>query len=313
MPVLFQKNSRGVRVTVGLPNVRRREEILKVHSKNKKLDKDVSLSVIALRTPGFNSVDLTTVMNEAAILAGRRGKDKITSKEIDDSIDQIVAGMEGTKMTDRKSKILVVYHEIGHTICASPKSLTTVAHISSSESSTEKSTATEANTTPKDCNKSDSSIIGSISSNLSSASIRVLPDMAFGNGNPMDIDEDLHSKQLAAYGHETMRRLFASNVLVSGMQGLGVEIDFDMKNSDRWSGGGGGEEATQDNKKTGSLELEKHFFSPLSKVKDEQQNGVVELKDVQDNHRYLLLVLSVIIQNAFVSRTCLEMYVELGD
>ncbi|GMP26818.1 hypothetical protein CsSME_00003099 [Camellia sinensis var. sinensis] len=118
MPVLFQKNSRGVRVTVGLPNVRGREEILKVRSKNKKLDKDVSLSVIALRTPGFNSVDLTTVMNEAAILAGRRGKDKITSKEIDDSIDQIVAGMEGTKMTDRKSKILVVYHEIGHTICA---------------------------------------------------------------------------------------------------------------------------------------------------------------------------------------------------
>ncbi|CAL5390633.1 unnamed protein product [Camellia sinensis] len=110
------------------------------------------------------------------------------------------------------------------TLSSSPKSLTTVAHISSSESSTGKSTATEANTTPKDCNKSDSSIIGSISSNLSSASIRVLPDMAFGNGNPMDIDEDLHSRQLAAYGHETMRRLFASNVLVSRMQGLGVEI-----------------------------------------------------------------------------------------
>ncbi|GMP49014.1 hypothetical protein CsSME_00016153 [Camellia sinensis var. sinensis] len=96
--------------------------------------------------------------------------------------------------------------------------------ISSSESSTGKSTATEANTTPKDCNKSDSSVIGSSSSNLSSASIRVLPDMAFGNGNPMDIDEDLHSRQLAVYGRETMRRLFASNVLVSGMQGLGVEI-----------------------------------------------------------------------------------------
>ncbi|CAL5343495.1 unnamed protein product [Camellia sinensis] len=96
--------------------------------------------------------------------------------------------------------------------------------ISSSESSTEKSTATEANTMPKDCNKSDSSIIDSSSSNLSSASIRVLPDMAFGNGNPMDIDEDLHSRQLAAYGRETMRWLFTSNVLVSGMQGLGVEI-----------------------------------------------------------------------------------------
>ncbi|KAJ9147620.1 hypothetical protein P3X46_029757 [Hevea brasiliensis] len=57
-------------------------------------------------------------MNEAAILAGRRGKDEITLKEIDDSIDRIVAGMEGTKMTDRKSKILVAYHEIGHAIFA---------------------------------------------------------------------------------------------------------------------------------------------------------------------------------------------------
>lgn len=57
-------------------------------------------------------------MNEAAILAGRRGKQKITTKEIDDSRDHIEAGMEETKMTDGKSKILVAYHEIGHTICA---------------------------------------------------------------------------------------------------------------------------------------------------------------------------------------------------
>ncbi|KAJ4974145.1 hypothetical protein NE237_007319 [Protea cynaroides] len=104
-------------VTVGLPDVRGREEILKVHSKNKKLDKDVSLSVIAMRTPGFSGADLANLMNEAAILAGRRGKDKITSKEIDDSIDRIVAGMEGTKMTDGKNKILVAYHEIGHSVC----------------------------------------------------------------------------------------------------------------------------------------------------------------------------------------------------
>ena len=55
------------------------------------------------------------------------------------------------------------------------------------------------------------------------------------------------------------------------------------------------------------------FFSPLSKVKDEQQNGVAELKDGQDNHWNLLLVLAVIMQNAFISMTCLEMYAELGD
>ncbi|KAG9451326.1 hypothetical protein H6P81_011291 [Aristolochia fimbriata] len=105
-------------VTVGMPDVRGREEILQVHSKNKKLDKDVSLSVIAMRTPGFSGADLANLMNEAAILAGRRGKETITLKEIDDSIDRIVAGMEGTKMTDGKSKILVAYHEIGHAVCA---------------------------------------------------------------------------------------------------------------------------------------------------------------------------------------------------
>ncbi|KAK4409436.1 ATP-dependent zinc metalloprotease FTSH 6, chloroplastic [Sesamum angolense] len=105
-------------VTVGLPDVKGREEILKVHSKNKKLDRDVDLSVIAMRTPGFSGADLANLMNEAAILAGRRGKDRITLKEIDDSIDRIVAGMEGTKMTDGKSKILVAYHEIGHAVCA---------------------------------------------------------------------------------------------------------------------------------------------------------------------------------------------------
>nr|GEV08727.1 ATP-dependent zinc metalloprotease FTSH 6, chloroplastic [Tanacetum cinerariifolium] len=105
-------------VSVGLPDVRGREEILEVHSKNKKLDKNVSLSVIAMRTPGFSGADLANLMNEAAILAGRRGKDKITLKEIDDSIDRIIAGMEGTRMTDGKSKILVAYHEIGHAICA---------------------------------------------------------------------------------------------------------------------------------------------------------------------------------------------------
>ncbi|XP_045793944.1 ATP-dependent zinc metalloprotease FTSH 6, chloroplastic [Trifolium pratense] len=105
-------------VTVGLPDIRGRKEILKVHSNNKKLDKGISLSVIAMRTPGFSGADLANLMNEAAILAGRRRKEKITMKEIDDSIDRIVAGMEGTKMTDGKSKILVAYHEVGHAICA---------------------------------------------------------------------------------------------------------------------------------------------------------------------------------------------------
>ncbi|XP_057429140.1 ATP-dependent zinc metalloprotease FTSH 2, chloroplastic [Lotus japonicus] len=104
-------------VSVDVPDIRGRTEILKVHASNKKFDADVSLEVIAMRTPGFSGADLANLLNEAAILAGRRGKTAIASKEIDDSIDRIVAGMEGTVMTDGKSKSLVAYHEVGHAIC----------------------------------------------------------------------------------------------------------------------------------------------------------------------------------------------------
>ncbi|CAL5039884.1 unnamed protein product [Urochloa decumbens] len=104
-------------VSVDVPDVRGRTEILKVHGGNKKFDPDVSLDVIAMRTPGFSGADLANLLNEAAILAGRRGRTAISSKEIDDSIDRIVAGMEGTVMTDGKSKSLVAYHEVGHAIC----------------------------------------------------------------------------------------------------------------------------------------------------------------------------------------------------
>ncbi|KAK2383783.1 ATP-dependent zinc metalloprotease FTSH 2, chloroplastic [Trifolium repens] len=104
-------------VSVDVPDVKGRTEILKVHANNKKFEADVSLEIVAMRTPGFSGADLANLLNEAAILAGRRGKSGISSKEIDDSIDRIVAGMEGTLMTDGKSKSLVAYHEVGHAIC----------------------------------------------------------------------------------------------------------------------------------------------------------------------------------------------------
>lgn len=105
-------------VTVDVPDINGRKAILEVHASNKKLGKDVLLDVVAMRTPGFSGADLANLLNEAAILAGRRGKQYISSKEIDDAIDRIVAGMEGTAMTDGKSKSLVAYHEVGHAICA---------------------------------------------------------------------------------------------------------------------------------------------------------------------------------------------------
>lgn len=103
-------------VTVDVPDFKGRLAILKVHSKNKKIDSHVSLSVIARRTPGFSGADLANLLNEAAILTARRRKQSITTQEIDASIDRVVAGMEGTPLIDSKSKRLIAYHEVGHAI-----------------------------------------------------------------------------------------------------------------------------------------------------------------------------------------------------
>jgi len=105
-------------VSVDVPDMKGRVEILRVHAKNKKLEEGVDLEEIAARTPGFSGADLANLLNEAAILTGRRSKTALSLKEIDDSVDRIVAGMEGTPMVDSKSKSLVAYHEVGHAVCA---------------------------------------------------------------------------------------------------------------------------------------------------------------------------------------------------
>ncbi|MEM9927828.1 MAG: ATP-dependent zinc metalloprotease FtsH2 [Cyanobacteria bacterium P01_D01_bin.50] len=103
-------------VIVDAPDIKGRLEILEVHARNKKLDKDVSLEAIARRTPGFTGADLANLLNEAAILTARRRKEGITLTEIDDAVDRVVAGMEGTPLVDSKSKRLIAYHEVGHAL-----------------------------------------------------------------------------------------------------------------------------------------------------------------------------------------------------
>ena len=103
-------------VMVDNPDIKGRLEILEVHSRNKKIAPEVSLDAIARRTPGFSGADLANLLNEAAILTARRRKEAITITEIDDAVDRVVAGMEGTPLTDGKSKRLIAYHEIGHAI-----------------------------------------------------------------------------------------------------------------------------------------------------------------------------------------------------
>lgn len=116
-PALLRPGRFDRQVAVDNPDLKGRIEILKVHAKNKRFEGEVDIETIAKRTPGFSGADLSNLLNEAAILTGRRNKDSITLLEIDDSVDRIVAGMEGTRLTDGKAKTLVAYHEVGHAIC----------------------------------------------------------------------------------------------------------------------------------------------------------------------------------------------------
>jgi cell division protease FtsH len=103
-------------VMVDLPSLKGRLGILEVHARNKKLDPNMSLEVVARRTPGFSGAELANVLNEAAILTARRRKDIVTMLEIDDAIDRVVAGMERVPLVDSKTKRIVAYHEVGHAI-----------------------------------------------------------------------------------------------------------------------------------------------------------------------------------------------------
>jgi cell division protease FtsH len=105
-------------VMVDYPDYQGRLGILEVHARNKKIDTEVSLKAIAKRTPGFTGADLANLLNEAAIFAARRRKESIAMAEINDAVDRVVAGMEGTPLIDSKSKRLIAYHEIGHAIVA---------------------------------------------------------------------------------------------------------------------------------------------------------------------------------------------------
>ncbi|MBD2481887.1 ATP-dependent zinc metalloprotease FtsH2 [Planktothrix sp. FACHB-1365] len=103
-------------ITVDAPDIKGRLAVLEVHARNKKISEQVSLEAIARRTPGFTGADLANLLNEAAILTARRRKEGITMLEIDDAVDRVIAGMEGTPLIDGKSKRLIAYHEIGHAI-----------------------------------------------------------------------------------------------------------------------------------------------------------------------------------------------------
>ena len=116
-PALLRPGRFDRQVTVALPDKNARMEILKVHARNKTLDKSVTLEYLAKRTPGFSGADLENLLNEAALLTVRRNKKKITMEEIDEATDRVLMGpAKVTKKYTDKEKRLVAFHEAGHAV-----------------------------------------------------------------------------------------------------------------------------------------------------------------------------------------------------
>jgi len=116
-PALLRPGRFDRQIVVNTPDVKGREEILKVHSRAKPLASDVDLSVLAKTTAGFTGADLENLMNEAALLTAKNGEKKITMKNIEDSVIKVIAGPEKrSSVVSEKEKKLVSYHEAGHAI-----------------------------------------------------------------------------------------------------------------------------------------------------------------------------------------------------
>ena len=116
-PALLRAGRFDRKITVSLPDRKGREEIFKVHSRNKKLDADVNFENIARRTVGFSGADIENIMNEAAILAVRANRESISVDDIDEAIDRRVAGpAKSSRSLSEHEKEVVAYHEAGHAI-----------------------------------------------------------------------------------------------------------------------------------------------------------------------------------------------------
>jgi len=114
-PALLRPGRFDRRVVVGLPDIKGREEILRVHARGKPLSEDVRLDELAKSTPGFTGADLENLLNEAALLAARAEKTKITMEEIKEAVFKVVVGPEKkSRVMSDKEKRLTAYHEAGH-------------------------------------------------------------------------------------------------------------------------------------------------------------------------------------------------------
>jgi len=118
-PALLRPGRFDRRIVFDLPDIKDREAILKIHSRNKPLEKNVNLKEIAERTPGFSGADLANIVNEAAILAARTSKKEISQDELRECIEKVLLGPERkSHILSKKEKEITAYHEAGHALVA---------------------------------------------------------------------------------------------------------------------------------------------------------------------------------------------------
>ncbi|WP_025783720.1 ATP-dependent zinc metalloprotease FtsH [Sporosarcina sp. D27] len=116
-PALLRPGRFDRQITVGRPDVKGREAVLKVHARNKPLDETVNLKALAQRTPGFSGADLENLLNEAALVAARRNKTTIDMSDIDEATDRVIAGTAKTsRVISEKERNIVANHEAGHVV-----------------------------------------------------------------------------------------------------------------------------------------------------------------------------------------------------
>src|SRR5918993_1612314 len=118
-PALLRPGRFDRQVLVDKPDVKGREEVLKIHVRNVKLDPSVELRKIAARTAGFAGADLANLVNEAALLAARRDGTAVEMRDFNEAIDRLVAGLEKKRVMSTREREIVAYHEAGHAIVAS--------------------------------------------------------------------------------------------------------------------------------------------------------------------------------------------------
>ncbi|MEN9969975.1 MAG: hypothetical protein RLZZ229_183 [Actinomycetota bacterium] len=118
-PALLRPGRFDRQIGVGAPDLIGREQILKVHAKNKPMADDVDLAVVARRTPGFTGADLANVLNEAALLTARQNESKITAATLDEAIDRVIGGpQKKTRLMQDQERLNTAYHEAGHALVA---------------------------------------------------------------------------------------------------------------------------------------------------------------------------------------------------